>query len=70
MKVQIENRPKKEGQSCSSILRLIPETNEDMAAIEWAIAVGKLKDSQLLRCVSYNSVTYAIVLFREEKDSD
>jgi hypothetical protein len=67
MKIEIDWRPKKEGQTSDFFgIRLYPETNEEMADLERFIAVG-LKPNDIMRIVSGDSLNY-LIKFENEKD--
>jgi hypothetical protein len=59
MKIEIDNRPKKEGSPSFYGIRLYPETNEEMAELEFPIELN-LNKLRYKRIVCSGKVNYLI----------
>ena len=61
MKVEIDARPQKNNDKPFYAIRLFPETNEEMAQLEWAKTIEYNPQGEFLRNAAGDTIHYAII---------
>lgn len=65
MRTEIDARPAKGSDGPYFAIRLFPDTNEEMAQLEWAKSIDYVPKPDFLRNQVGNSIHYAIIFKKE-----